>query len=494
MMRNVRQNLLILLLLTVSLCAAASDELDYAFDNKDNYFWIPKTYTVEEVIHFLGEPYEFLHKPEDLFVDDKGLLYVADTGNDRVIRFTDSYAVDKVFHGPQGQQLSRPGGIFVDADGDLYIADTGNSRILHLGPDGSFVEEFTKPDSSLLSDEYPFKPTKVGIDSVGYLYIQNADDYHGLISIDSYNRFRGYVAPARVKFDLGQKLVSMFATSEQKAKLSKALPPYHSNFHIDGGDIYCTTVYTDRDQIKKINAVGNNNYIGDVQRQVSVLGIPVDSYSFFGDDTDMESDEQIVPMFVDLAVDDGGIITAIESTRQQLYQYDQDGKLLTVFGGKGDRKGLFKSAVSIVSLPDNRLAVLDKEMGTIQIFKPTAFINTVHTAIALQYDGKYDQALVPWQEVLKINPNYSIALSAMGKIYYKQELWKESVDSYYEAENATGYSEAFNEYRHEFYRTHFLLVTLLIVSVTVALVKLVGALKRRSDMLLDHIIRQKDSV
>ena len=68
------------------------------------------------------------------------------------------------------------------------------------------------------------------------------------------------------------------------------------------------------------------------------------------------------------------------------------------------------------------------------------------------------------------------------------------MDSYYEAENSVGYSEAFDEYRQTIFRDNFLLVTFLIVAVIILLVKFVGMLKHRSDTILERIIHKKDSV
>ena len=36
-------------------------------------------------------------------------------------------------------QLLQPTGVAVSADGDVYVADTGNFRVVHLNPQGEFV-------------------------------------------------------------------------------------------------------------------------------------------------------------------------------------------------------------------------------------------------------------------------------------------------------------------------------------------------------------------
>ncbi|CAF5024758.1 unnamed protein product, partial [Rotaria socialis] len=75
-----------------------------------------------------------LYYPYGIFVDTLGTLYVADQGNNRVMRWTQG---DKkqgaVIVGGNGQgeganQLSYPKGLSFDRHGNLYVGDYGNSR------------------------------------------------------------------------------------------------------------------------------------------------------------------------------------------------------------------------------------------------------------------------------------------------------------------------------------------------------------------------------
>ena len=77
---------------------------------------------------------------EGIAFDAKGDLFVADTGDNRVIEYTPSSAtsypkVGKVVAGAGGQgsglgQLSRPRGVAFDASGDLFVGDSGNNRVV----------------------------------------------------------------------------------------------------------------------------------------------------------------------------------------------------------------------------------------------------------------------------------------------------------------------------------------------------------------------------
>jgi sugar lactone lactonase YvrE len=69
--------------------------------------------------------------PQDVAVDAEGYIYVADTGNHRIQKFTPYGGLKIAFgeHGSDGEQFIFPSGIAVDEDLILYIADTGNNRV-----------------------------------------------------------------------------------------------------------------------------------------------------------------------------------------------------------------------------------------------------------------------------------------------------------------------------------------------------------------------------
>ncbi len=77
--------------------------------------------------------------PRGLAFDSKGRLFVTDTGNKRVVIFTaDGEAVGSFgTSGFEPGQFDEPVGIAIDKQDNVYIADTWNQRIQVLAPDAS---------------------------------------------------------------------------------------------------------------------------------------------------------------------------------------------------------------------------------------------------------------------------------------------------------------------------------------------------------------------
>ncbi len=83
-----------------------------------------------------------LYEPSSVCVDANGNIYVADTRNNRVMKFakgSNSFTNGVVVAGDNGNgnnadQLSAPSSVCVDASGNLYVADANNYRIQKFLP------------------------------------------------------------------------------------------------------------------------------------------------------------------------------------------------------------------------------------------------------------------------------------------------------------------------------------------------------------------------
>lgn len=459
--------LLILMLFMMAFDEAmAANDYNYTLDpNSGRRVYTPLAYEVSNFLVFEveGKPLKDANK---IFIDKKGLLYIVDTGNNRIIKSYKNGNVIGVYTEAGGKPFNQPRGIFVDEDGDMYIADTKNQRIVHLLSNGEYIEEFGNLDSPLLGKDFIFEPTNVCISPIGYIYTTKG---HSILTIDANNEFRGYVGSIEIGFDLRRALIRMFATEEQKGRIARSLPPSYSNITItDDGIIYATSINTGSDQIIALNSVGKNIFPG----------------GSFGETIDDEGN-QIVPHFVDVAVDKNGIIYALEQKSGKVYQYTREGNLLVVFGGIGNKKGQFMMPSSLAVDENGDVYVLDSLRNNIQVFSPTKFIQTVHEAVIAHENGEYAKAKALWEEVLKIDASYSLAHRGIAKALMKEKKWREAMNEYKEAGDMAGYSEAFTRYRLEFVRNNFAVVFFAVVIGVIIGYFLFINLKRRAKALVD---------
>ncbi len=86
--------------------------------------------------------------PHGMAVDATGNIYICDTGNGRIEKFSAAGAFIGAI-GSKGTgygQFGDPNGIAVGRDGSIYVAESLNHRIQKLTPDGNFIAEWKGPD------------------------------------------------------------------------------------------------------------------------------------------------------------------------------------------------------------------------------------------------------------------------------------------------------------------------------------------------------------
>ncbi|MBE3040588.1 MAG: TIGR03663 family protein [Chloroflexi bacterium] len=116
---------------------------------------------------------------------DGEFVYVADTWNHRIQKFTASGTpltmwgtplYDPTNNGPFG--IWGPRGIAVDARGRVFVADTGNKRILVYDADGNFIMQIGSEGLSIGQFE---EPVGLAFDPRGYLYV--ADTWNQRVQV-----------------------------------------------------------------------------------------------------------------------------------------------------------------------------------------------------------------------------------------------------------------------------------------------------------------------
>lgn len=356
---------------------------------------------------------------EDMFITDDGTLYVADTGNGRIVQVQGEAIVAEYGVGI----LAGPTGVFVADDGTLYIADAGQEAIVILDAAGNLVRQFGRPDEPLFGRNREFLPRKLAVDARQNLYIISEGSVNGLVQMNTNGDFIGYFGANTATMSLKMILQRLFLTKEQLEQFIKNEAASPSNLAIDSQSlIFTTTSGTNpRQSLKKFTVSGKNLF-------PSILGSN---------------------NFSDLHVSDNGLIVAVDADGF-IFEYDHDGTLLFVFGARdtGDQRLGTLRRPTAIGRYQQRLYVLDKDKNAIVVYQTTAFAETVHAGVRLYMEGFYPEAQPYFQTVLDANGSFIMAYQAIADAEYKAGRYGSALAAYRLAEDRHGYSEAFWELRN----------------------------------------------
>ncbi len=423
--------------------AFADREYSWTLDKDGMQLRSPMPYIYDFEIDGMYKPSTTFKNPADIFIDKEFNVWIADTGNNRLLKFDEQGNFLQEFGTAEDDgKLNAPEGIYISERGEIWVADRGNGRIVQFAQDGSFVKALGKPRSRLLEEDQVYQPNKLVIDRRGYIYVLNGGgDYRGIFLLDSEGEFRGFFGANRLKFDVARLFIRTFTTEAQKKQISKVLPTHHANVYVDPrGFIYTVSPLSQKDQIKKLNSIGNNVY--------------TTAEKAFGE-RERRGNQIVNPQFVDITVDEQGIVSALDFNSGRIYQYDQSANLLAIFGGRGSQRGRFELPQSLAVGREGKIYVLDANRNNVQIFRPTEFAGLLHDGSKLYFDGKYDEASKIWEEVLRRNSFYELAHTGLGKSYFKRGDYNTAMKEYMIARNKDGFSQAFGEWRHDFLRENF---------------------------------------
>ena len=106
----------------------------------------------------------------------EGLLYVADTGNHRILKFDANTACIAKWgrSGTGNGEFNSPSGIAIGPDGSVYVADTGNHRIQRFDSNGNFITKW----GSFGSGPGQFNsPSDVAVGSDGSVYVVDTGNH-----------------------------------------------------------------------------------------------------------------------------------------------------------------------------------------------------------------------------------------------------------------------------------------------------------------------------
>jgi len=460
---------LILTVLSIPLPAAAQQlPYDtYNYDYWDNVVATPAAYVPDGAISGVSLGIGAFAGPQDICVAPNGDLYIADTGNNRIIVVDDrgekvSRIIDSFDNGGTQDTFNAPTGVCVSENGQLYIADRENRRIVVLELDGTLVKIVENPQADVLGEGYVFKPLKISVDYADRIYCIAQNMFQGILVFETDGEFSGFFGTINVTLSLWEKFWKKVATKEERENQTLYIATEFTGMDIDSnGFVYATNIDEAGEQgVRRLNPRGedvikkgrNENVGGDLW--ISAAG----AYSG-------------ASQITDVVYRDNGIYSLLDRKRGRIFTYDHEGNLLYIFGGLGTQEGTFNVPSAIEQWGD-KLLVLDSGRAEIYIFSATEYGSLINQAVALRFDGDEALAVDLWRRVLELDENNELANSGIGKAYLSAGDNKTAMKYLKLGMNREYYSVAFKRYRSEFLKEYlgYGLTAVIAVPVLIALI------------------------
>ncbi len=453
--------------------ASAEPADSYTYDYWGKAAPAPSPYVLQRTVSGRELGIASFSSPRDLYAGPEGRLYIADTGNNRIVVLDADFRVERIVssfdRGGAKDSLKQPEGVFADEKGRIYVADTGNRRLVELTAEGKWVREIGAPQSTLLRQGFQYTPVKVSVDRADRIYVVSRGSYEGIIELDSDGAFESFVGTNRVKFSPADLFWKRISTKAQRDQMALFVPLEFNNLDLDeDGFLYTTTSEENADRpLKRLNPAG-----ADILRSRGYFPPKGDVHAPDAGSTPGSS------ILVDVAADEGGMYSVLDSKRGRIFAYDKDGNLLYEFGGLGSRRDKFRTPSALDMLGD-RAVVLDQDNARISVFEPTRYGSMIREAVVSLYNGQAEASSKAWSEVLRMNANMDVAYIGLGKSLLKRDESREAMAYFKLGGSRDYYSEAFKRYRQEYVLDHFGKIVLGIAAAAVVAMAAVRIGRRR---------------
>ena len=295
-----------------------------------------------------GNPqYGKFYTPTKLALDKDGYLYVADSLNNRIVKFDSEgkyiTAWGKLGNGGKGEEFILPVGITTDTvNGEVfvYVVDVGNVRIQKFRGDGGFVAEWPL-ELGILNENSFALPLAIAIDS-----------HHNVYVVDSVKGdIKKFDSEGNYQMTFGEG----FGDEDGQFKLAAGIA-IDKNDNIYVTDLYNHRVqqfYTDGNFVWKFGRYGESDGIGQFHYP---LDITTDNAGnvYVGDTSNHR-------------------IQKIKSACIQNQDIDDTDCIIT-FGSQGASPGQFNQVGGIAVSPDEqRVYAIDLGNNRVQIFSNEKF-------------------------------------------------------------------------------------------------------------------------
>ena len=427
----------------------------YTVDGYNSVTETQTAYLPYKTITKIGD--ESLMTPTDFTLLDDGTMYVLDSGNKRVVvGDADGNLVTTFGEGV----LVGPKGIYVTDKHITYVADRDAKSIFVFDENGELIHTYTRPQVAMYGDALDFLPLKIVVNSSGTMYIVCESNTNGIVEISPVDNgtFLGYFGTNATSASVWTIVWRALLTDAQRAKMVGNIPATPDNMAIDEkGIIYTVTRGEGDDTLKRLNIAGVNMITDPGKSDTVPAAIAVGNHDNF----------------------------FVVSQQGFIYEYNNEGQLLFMFGGKDDgqqRIGLSTKAEAIQIGSDDKIYVLDSDKAQIQVYEPTEFTDYLHEALYLFSKGRYEESKEPLSQVLMMNNLFDYANMAMGKALYKEGDYEGALKYAKLSIDNDLYSDSFWEIRNIWLKKN-LSTVIVIILVLMVLNKIIKYLDNKKNIL-----------
>lgn len=423
----------------------------YTYSAEQETVIAPPSYTLKNTITAETLGIEKLGGVSDICVyEDK--LYVLEKTAGYIIVIDSNSSLAGIIG--QDLNLKDPEGMFITEKGNIYVADTGNKRVLKLDNSGKLVNVINAPDSKKTLSKVDFKPVNIVADKGECLYIIVSDETNGIYQMDSNGNFMGFFGSVPVVPSIKELFWRAISTKEQLSRMLLFVPTEYKGIDIDEkGFIYTTVATNTASEIQSfIKSGGAQTQYAPIRKlnpkNIDVL-IRNGSMPPAGDTVAVVSGTvNTASRFIDIAVRKDGVYSALDSTLSRVFTYDKNGNLLYIFGNENDNKGGFDTPNALCWWGE-KIVVSDSGNNAIKVFSPTKYADIINKAITADAAGENEKAKDYWVELNKMYPESNLAIEGIGKYELRQGNYSKAMELFKKADNKEYYSKALKKQRQD---------------------------------------------
>jgi tetratricopeptide (TPR) repeat protein len=432
----------------------------------------PHFYLPDKILSGIDLGTGSLSEPSDMLVDKDLNTYIADSGNNRILRFDKDWKktleISSFVSEKGNDSLSDPEGLYITNNGDIYVADTKNMRIVVFDKTGKYSRTVGQPKTTLLPKDFVYRPTAIVVDKSGRIYVVARNVNLGIIQLTGGGDFEGFMGAQQVSYNPLDYLWKQLLTKAQTSQMRMFVPTEYNNIISDqDGFIYATCSAIQPSDIEsEIKSPSKTPKFAPLKR-LNPSGVDVLHRSavtpIVGDLNfdNLDNSRSGPSIITDVTLGESGTYTILDANRNRYFTYTKNGNLLYAFGLYGTQQGATVSP-SAICYKGSEFMALDKATGKITVYTRTDYGNKIITALDLYNHYKYDKAVSIWKEVLGYNSNFDIAYKSIGQSLVQQGSYVKAMDYFMLCRDFESYSSAFKANRNKFIVSNIIFIIILL--------------------------------